>query len=550
MKKTWIPEKYRDILLAFGLSLGLMAAFRLFGVLVYDTNDDAIMASLSYGYYGTPEGKLIYINPALGAVLAFLQRTVPSAPWYYLAELGILGLSMAALYWLILKERHLPEVLPALAVLTVLLVQTELFRLQYTKISGCAAAAGMLLLFEAAQARRKWYGYLPGLLLALLGFCLRDTAFAMVLIPMAGVGLWQLAECWKRGERKQIGAMVLSFCTLFGICGGLHFVENRAYAGEDWQAYQRYNQLRTELMDYGFPEYEENRALYTSLGITEEDLALYKSWDFGDPERFNVETMEALCQAKERQTFSVRAFVSSGKSAVRGLMRYDFTAGLLMALLLAVVCGGKKRLPLILYEVLALFGTEAWLLYSGRGLRERVDGALVIAVCAVLLAVSRRNKFRELTGRGCALLALAVALSQVPSFLARKDDAMERYVGGAHLQSAYQVLAADTDRFYFTRTDELPADRLPGRQGGMGYYANIGQLGGWLTESPYVKQRNAAYGIRNPYRDLVDSDRILLMSNDIEPVLRYIRAYYAPDAQAVEVGSVRGEYSLWKFVSQ
>ena len=80
MKKTWSPEKYRDILLAFGLSLGLMAAFRLFGVLVYDTNDDAIMASLSYGYYGAPEGKLIYINPALGAVLAFLQRTVPSAP--------------------------------------------------------------------------------------------------------------------------------------------------------------------------------------------------------------------------------------------------------------------------------------------------------------------------------------------------------------------------------------------------------------------------------------------------------------------------------------
>lgn len=550
MKRTWIPEKYRDILLAFGLSLGLMAAFRLFGVLVYDTNDDAIMASLSYGYYGTPEGKLIYINPALGAVLAFLQRTVPSAPWYYLAELGILGLSMAALYWLILKERHLPEALPALAVLTVLLVQTELFRLQYTKISGCAAAAGMLLLFEAAQARRKWYGYLPGLLLALLGFCLRNTAFAMVLIPMAGVGLWQLAECWKRGEKKRIWAMVLSFCALFGICGGLVFAENRAYAGEDWQAYQRYNQLRTELMDYGFPEYEENRALYASLGITEEDLALYKSWDFGDPERFNVETMEALCQAKERQTFSVRALVGSGKSAVCGLMRYDFAVGLLMALLLAVVCGGKKHLPLVLYEVLALFGTEAWLLYSGRGLRERVDGALVIAVCAVLLVVSRRNKFLELTGRGCALLALAVALSQVPSFLARKDDAMERYVGGAHLQSAYQVLAADTDRFYFTRTDELPADRLPGRQGGMGYYANIGQLGGWLTESPYVKQRNEAYGIRNPYRDLVDSDRVLLMSNDVEPVLRYIRAYYAPGAQAVEVGSVRGEYSLWKFVSR
>lgn len=156
MEKYAYWKRNKEILLALGLTLGLMAAFKLFGVLVYDTNDDTIMASLSYGYYGVPEEKLIYIHPLLGTFMAALQRTVPAFPWYYLVELGILGLSITALYWMVLRKKEIKQVLPELAVLTVLLVQTMLFRLQYTKIAGCASATGMLLMFQAAEDQRRW----------------------------------------------------------------------------------------------------------------------------------------------------------------------------------------------------------------------------------------------------------------------------------------------------------------------------------------------------------------------------------------------------------
>lgn len=163
-----------------------MAAFKLFGVLVYDTNDDTIMASLSYGYYGVPEEKLIYIHPLLGTFMAALQRTVPAFPWYYLVELGILGLSITALYWMVLRKKEIKQVLPELAVLTVLLVQTMLFRLQYTKIAGCASAVGMLLMFQAAEDRRRW------------GLFTRNSSFAFRLLP-AGYGLRHGDDTYGRG---------------------------------------------------------------------------------------------------------------------------------------------------------------------------------------------------------------------------------------------------------------------------------------------------------------------------------------------------------------
>ena len=127
---------------------------------------------------------------------------------------------------------------------------------------------------------------------------------------------------------------------------------------------------------------------------------------------------------------------------------------------------------------------------------------------------------------------------------------MERYIGAAHLQGAYRVMSQDRSKLYLTRTDELQPDLLPGRQGGLGYYSNIGTLGGWLTESPYVLERNGAYGITNPFRDAVNSEVLRIVSNDIGPVLRYIRAHYAPNAEAVEEDVINGEYTVWRIVEE
>lgn len=541
----------RKGLLAVLLAAVVLVGFRILGVLVYDTNDDAIMAGLSYGYYGLPEGNLVYIHPLLGRLLAGLQRTVPGVSWYLLMELGILFASMAALYSLVLDREEMTWCIPALTVLTLFLTYALLFRIQYTKIAGCAAVAGILLLFRAVEKERKWYSYILGLLLAVSGYLLRDSAFFMILIPMSGVGVWYGIRYLKAGGKKKAAVLTGTFVLLFAVCGSLMAVE-KMMRDPQWAHYRQYNALRTELMDYGFPDYGENQTLYESIGISEADLELYKSWDFDDPERFNIPVMETLVGAKQPRAFSVGTALGCVKESVRGLLHYDFAACLLLGILLWLWRGDKAGLLLGLYELAALFGTETYLLYTGRGLRERVDAALVLAVLAVLLAVCTGSEKRKgsLTMGAGILLSAAMALGQCPGLMSRKDDAMERYVGAAHLHAAYQVMNRDEDTLYLTRTDELPPDRMPGRQGGFGYFGNIATLGGWLTDSPCVLERYARYGVTNPFRDLVDSEKLRLVSNNPEPVLDYIRAHYALDARLVEVDCIRGEYKVWRVLSE
>lgn len=186
MHKFW--TSYAKAILALGFSFGLMLLFKWLGVLVYDTNDDTIMAAISYGYYGIPQAGLVYIHPWLGALLAALQRAVPGLSWYLLMEMGILGISMAVLVWLYLKQTHGGQAVLGLTVFGLLFVYTMLFSLQYTKIAGISTASGILLLFYAVREGHGPGAYILGLLLALLGLCLRSAAFFMVLIPLAGMG--------------------------------------------------------------------------------------------------------------------------------------------------------------------------------------------------------------------------------------------------------------------------------------------------------------------------------------------------------------------------
>ena len=542
-------KRHRWATVSLLAALLVLVGFKVLGVLVYDTNDDTLMAALSYGYYGVPEGKLVYIHPLLGSLFAWLQTRVPSLPWYYLFELGLMTLTMAAYYYLVF-DRQKDRGLPAAVMLTLLFAIALLTRVQYTKIAGAAAGAGVLLIFHCFREKRHWYVGLTGGLLAFCGFLLRSDAFFMVLIPLFGVGVVLLWGLLRQKEKKRALGLCGTFLLLFALCGVGLVMKDQAYSSEPWQHYMRYNDLRTELLDYGFPDYEENRALYESLDISQEDLALFQSWDFGDPEVFSVEAMETLCQAKAEKNAALGELNRWIRPALRGLLSYDFTGVVLLSLLALFFSNASGRIQ-SLYALFAVLMVETVMLYLGRGLRERVDMPLMLTAAAVLLTVGiDPEKLKEKQTRwGAAFLALALVLSQVPEFIARKDDAMERYVGAAHLHGAYQVLSQDKGRLYLTRTDELPADRMPGKQGGFGYLSNISTLGGWLTESPYVNARYESYGVANPFRDLVDRDDVRLMSEDVEPVLGYIQRHYAPNARAVAVRTVNGEYPLYRILT-
>ena len=118
----------------------------------------------------------------------------------------------------------------------------------------------------------------------------------------------------------------------------------RNYQSAEWKEYQEFNQFRSRLLDYGFPDYDSNQEIYEELGISRDAYELYRSWNFNDTEKFNTDVMKKLVDLKQKRPLT-------GKTVTAFLKRYP--SDLLkmpMFYVFAVFCAG-----------LADLGTERYL---------------------------------------------------------------------------------------------------------------------------------------------------------------------------------------------
>ena len=78
---------------------------------------------------------------------------------------------------------------------------------------------------------------------------------------------------------------------------------------------------------------------------------------------------------------------------------------------------------------------------------------------------------------------------------------------------------------------------------------NVLYLGGWAAYSRAFQDTMAAYGISNPYRDLIGNEKLYLVDNDIELTMTYLKENYDADASYEAVGEF-GKYTIYKILSR
>jgi hypothetical protein len=103
----------------------------------------------------------------------------------------------------------------------------------------------------------------------------------------------------------------------------------------------------------------------------------------------------------------------------------------------------------------------------------------------------------------------------------------------------------DDEHLFLTEVDGLnmmlysPVETVP-----EGYADSIVLLGDWVVEHPKTTALLAQYGVENPYRDMVDNDKVYLVAADIELSLEYIQNWYCPDAEAELVEPLSSQTGL------
>ena len=544
--RTYLKQKYRKISVALISNLLILGAMAAFMRPSFETNDDIVFAELGSGLRGVKDAHLVFQNYGLGMIYRFLYGVTGRLPWYTIVQYMILFVSFTVVTYVLISRLGEISGLCLFVILACGFGYEGYIHLQFTKTAGIAAAAAVFLLLHLLeQEKYSWWGIAGGILLAVIAYMYREDQFWASCGLMAGAGLLFLFDLRKYRNKKlrRLGICVLTFGVLLLSVFGVDRWDSSKYRSAEWEEYQEFNQLRSELLDYGFPDYDSNQEIYEELGISREAYELYKSWNFNDTEKFDTEVMKKLVDLKQKRPLTIRTVTAFLRRFPSDLLRMPMFYSVAVFAVLWLLCGKKDVFSVIsvLAECLLLVAVYFYLYYQGRYMVNRVDVGLWFSVCLVMLWIFSSGEVRYMNTKVSVLLCMiCVALGQ---FMMYKDWRLATSsIPEARVsqRAVLETIGTDKEHVYLAKSGMLseivcygPFDRMPEN-----LLDNVYWFGGWECRTPGYTKAMEAHGIINPYRDVVNNENIYLVDDNIDLTLKYIRQYYAENAQAVFVKTI------------
>lgn len=544
--RTYLKQKYRKISVALISNLLILGAMVAFMRPSFETNDDIVFAELGSGLRGVKDAHLVFQNYGLGMIYRLLYGVTGRLPWYTIVQYMILFAAFTVVTYVLISRLGEISGLCLFVILACGFGYEGYIHLQFTKTAGIAAAATVfLLLYLLEQEKYSWWGIAGGILLAVIAYMYREDQFWASCGLMAGAGLLFLFDLRKYRNKKlrRLGICVLTFGVLLLSVFGVDRWDSSKYRSAEWEEYQEFNQLRSELLDYGFPDYDSNQEIYEELGISREAYELYKSWNFNDTEKFDTEVMKKLVDLKQKRPLTIRTVTAFLRRFPSDLLRMPMFYFFAVFAVLWLLCGKKDVCSVIsvLAECLLLVVVYFYLYYQGRYMVNRVDVGLWFSACLVMLWIFSSGEVRHMNTKVSVLLCMiCVVLGQ---FMMYKDWRLATSsIPEARVsqRAVLETIGTDKEHTYLAKSGMLseivcygPFDRMPEN-----LLDNVYWFGGWECRTPGYTRAMEVHGIINPYRDVVNNENIYLVDDNIDLTLKYIRQYYAENAQAVFVKTI------------
>ena len=564
-------KKHENLAASLLMTVAVFAVFSIGWDFYYDLNDDVLIKDVLSGVYsGSPSGYTMQLLYPLGFVLSVLYRALSLPVFGIFLVLCQFGAVWAVGYQsaeCCRTRKGKAAALVSEAILWISAFGMHLVYIQYTVTAGMLAAAALFWILTAK--RRRWFA----LVLYWLAFCLR-TEIALLLLPLACVaGLCALVREWKK-ERAAV-----RYFSLFGILilgmGALYAADAAAYSAPEWKQFRQFFDDRTALYDYRLDfveQYEENRAVYEKLGISQERQQLLANYNFGADDEMDAVMMHRLAQeasaAQEKPDFKKELSVAVWRLAHENWFgKGDAPFNLLwlgMGLLLCVFFCMKRRFGRLWQPLLGgACGAALWLflLLQGR-MVERVTHPLYLAqillFAGMLFAESRaadavKLKIADtetwslgLAAGMCALAGIAClpgAVSRIEAEAGRREEvnaaneAVMDYCR-AHPKTLYLEDVYST----VTYSEKLMTDRDKP--------FNYDLLGGWLVKSPLTSRKLSAFGFSSMGEAVRAGEGVNILAEEGSD-MSWLKEFFADtgvEAEILKVGGIEGGTDIYQVI--
>lgn len=551
----------KNVLYAFLINIMVLGIYLIFFRACYETNDEMAFSFFLGGGYGKKSVYLIYSNIFYGYFLSPFYSYIPGINWYTIFQyvFNFISFFVLSSIFLIKTEKYNKRLLRCLAAFSFLMIfaYQHYYWIQYTKSAYLIVLAGMILVFytlhDLNQSKRFLF---CGILLILFGSFVRFDS-ALVILAFAFMRCiydliieQKLEFDYRFIEKnfKYIATFSLILFLLFGFEISDKLIYKYGTESQKWNDYIEYNDLRTELLDFGIPDYEEYEQQYKKIGLSENDIKMLSSWCFSDPETFNIETFKQIIDIKESPEWS---FTEIYDNLIKGTQNAIGMAAIVLSVLFLLNGKKKHRILFLMYAVI-VFMLYGYLTYKGRVI-IRAEYGIWLCLCVFLLYDYPRNTTpikEKIVSVSWMVISIAILLNYINDYNAKQHEYtaplqteyrdVYDYMN-SHKENVYMRDTLSLCMWYtgFSIYETLPKD----------YLSNVCLMGGWEINHPIVNVEEQ-YGISNPWRECVDSEKIYIIdSTGIDSKLEFIRQRYCTTARAIQTDEIHG-FKVYKIVSE
>lgn len=562
IREQWHKNGRLRLLAAFLVNAGLLLVLLCCFTPRFETNDDVLMSKFVDGQMGEKSAYIPFINIVLGFFLKLLYTIGGEGlNWYSVSMYLLMLAAFTAMTWvLLMRFRTLGAWSMAAVILLTVGLNSYLYPC-FSKTCAVAAAGGLCLMLYAMGDGLEKPKRLPlvlGFALAALGYLWRVEEFFGVAVLLAPVGLVRVLALLRKTRDEKPGQRLgrvwryaRPFLLLLALVLLLFGLDRFLWTRGDYAYFTAYNDTRSALVDYStVPEYEQMQPVYDSLDMDENAVYFLKNWSFYDTEKFSLEKIRAVLNARN----SVVPNPSPGESlgifldkALPGLAGTLAGMGFVLMLMLWLACGRHRWQDWLgLGLSLGFFGLIYLLMiYQNRYLANRVDMGLLLALMLAMSFLMDEAKLRN-DRLFCALLiALALAVGLYSNRNVCKFSDQYDVEDKSAKKAAMEQLLADEEHLYLCKVWSIDHELYtPLETAPAGFADRIVLLGGWSLYHPSIEHVLESYDIENPYPDMIGNEQVRLIDSDVERTLAYLREYYAPDVWAEPVEPLSSETGL------
>lgn len=545
--------KKNDIItLVIAINLLIFSMTSIFFNIKYEQVDDFIIYNLYSGLDGTYNFHGVYIHPIICILIGMLFKIIPAINWHSIFLLLAQFTCFTIIGYIILKKHKTPLAIVIYTIFASVFYTVLLLLIQYTSVAALFILTAFFITIDNIENKNiKWT--ILSVILFTIGIMTRMQSL-LIIAPFMGVYLIYYLIKYKL--QSQTVNLIKKYIVFVLITVIVYASNILVYSNKTYKQYMEYNNLRAQLHDLSYTNYNTNKEIFDKIGWSKNDHYLFYTFNTGDENVYNKQNLQEIINYKKQQGNYYNLNLKIDKIATNLINEqtntYTFMSIMFFSVVIISILNSKNRRLNILIA-LTTIAVHILFIVLNRSMQRVVIPEYILGTALIIynfqLDEAKKYSLKIMAGVTILTSIITVNISGTKYNFGYNLNSYSNYqqlieYTNSHKENVYLYTVPSLQyRYLAYSVYEMPPKSA---------FSNLRVMGGWDMYTQNYYDFKTRYNLDGTFLDLLKENVYLIdgdvtwsgkrYSNYIENIMLFIKEHYNIDVKYEKINTFNNIY--------